>query len=298
MKKHPLFAFLILVSVFSAGFIIAIKLTGEKGYYLAAPYMLVPAIAAVITRIFFYEKRFKDARLRFGKWTDYLKFYIITLVIVVFSFLIFASLGAISFDFSGETFLKQLEEQMALSGKSIDDLPAGFTPKIMMTIYFIGGLTLFNIPLIIMGFGEEFGWRGLMFPLLCKRNLITGFIIGGLIWFAWHVPLVFIMPDTTDFTLWQNIINFIALAIGSICSFIFFAYAFARSGSIWVASLAHIVFNNSSRSFSQYVVIEDQLLANLGLMITMVIVVGILYLRKELNVFRNFLSDYHSDTVL
>lgn len=252
--------------------------------------MLGPAIAAIITRLFFYENKFKDAHLRFGKWRDYFKFWGITLLIVILSYLLYTAMGAISWDFSGESFLEKLREQAEISGQNLEDLPAGLTPKMMLLIYFIGGLTLFNIPLIIMGFGEEFGWRGLMFPLLCKKNLIRGFIIGGLIWFAWHVPLMFIMPDTNDFTIWENIFNFIILSIGSICSFIFFAYVYVKSGSIWVASLVHTVFNNSARSFSQYVIIEDQLLANLGLTITMVIVLAIIVYRKEFSVFREFLT--------
>jgi hypothetical protein len=35
----------------------------------------------------------------------------------------------------------------------------------MLMIYFVGGLTIFNlVPGIITGFGEEFGHRGFMFP--------------------------------------------------------------------------------------------------------------------------------------
>lgn len=42
-------------------------------------------------------------------------------------------------------------------------------PQMMLLLYFIGGLTVFNIlPGVITGFGEEFGWRGLMFPLMYR----------------------------------------------------------------------------------------------------------------------------------
>jgi len=65
---------------------------------------------------------------------------------------------------------------------------------------------------------------------------------------------------------------------------------YARSGTIWVASFAHAIMNNASRSFSYFVRIEDQLMANLGLAITMALVVGILYLRKEFVIFDSFLA--------
>jgi CAAX protease family protein len=291
MKKRPLMAYLVLVTLISGGFIIGMKLMGKTGYYLAGPYMLGPAIAAIITRLFFYKARFKDAHLRFGRWQDYLRFWAITLGIVLLSYVVYTLLGSISWDFSGETFLVQMKGQMALSGQDINDLPAGLTPRMMLLIFLVGGLTVFNIPMVIAGFGEEFGWRGFMFPQLCRSRLVAGFIIGGLIWFAWHLPLIFIMPNTMDFTVWQHICNGVVLGIGSICTFVFFAYVYAKSGSIWVVSLVHAVFNNGSRSFSYFATVENQLLANFGLMVTMVAVVAFLYFRKEFNVFERFLSE-------
>lgn len=286
MKKHPLLAYLILVTLISGGFIIGMKMMGKSGQYLAGPYMLGPAVAAVITRLFFYEKKFADARLHFGRWQSYLKYWGITLAIVLLMYVFYTLFGSISWDFSGETFLMQLKDQMALSGQDIEDLPAGLTPKMMLVLFFIGGLTIFNIPLIIAGFGEEFGWRGFMFPRLCRTNLAAGLVIGGLIWFAWHLPLLFIMPSTVDFSPWQHILNGIILATGSICTHIFFAYIYAKSGTIWVAAFVHAVFNNGSRSFSYFAKVENHLLANAGLCVTMIIVVAVLYFRKDFKVFQ------------
>ena len=290
MKKKPLIAYLVLITLISGGFIIGVKQMGKAGNYLAGAYMLGPAIAATITRLFFYKRRFRDAHLGFGRLKDYLRFWGITLVIVLVSYVTYTILGSISWDFSGETFLTQLKDQMALSGQDIDNLPAGLTPRMMLLVFLIGGLTVFNIPMMIAGFGEEFGWRGLLFPQLCRTRLVTGFVVGGLIWFAWHVPLIFIMPGSIDFALWQHIANGIVLAIGSICTFVFFAYVYAKSGTIWVASFVHAVFNNGSRSFAYFAKVENQLLANLGLTITMLAVVAFLYSQKEFNVFKEFFA--------
>ncbi len=290
MKRRPLIAYFVLVTLISAVFIVGMKLMGKSGHYLAGPYMLGPALAAIITRMFFYQHKFADAHLRFGRWQAYLQFWGFTLAIVLLSYVMYTLLGSISWDFSGETFLSQLKNQMALSGQRIDNLPAGLTPKMMLVLFFIGGLTIFNVPLVIAGFGEEFGWRGFMFPQLCRTRLAAGFVVGGLVWFAWHVPLVFIMPSPTDFTTLQHVFNAITLAIGSICTFVYFAYVYAKSGSIWVVSLVHAVFNNGSRSFSYFANIESQLMANIGMTFTMIAVVAFLYVRKELTIFDNFLS--------
>jgi membrane protease YdiL (CAAX protease family) len=291
MKQRPLVAYLALVALLSGGFIVGMKVMGKSGAYLAGPYMLGPALAAILTRLFFYENGFRDAHLGFGKLRDYFKFWGFALGVVVFSYLMFTLFAAVSWDFSGNTFLSQLEGQLAASGRDLRDLPGGLTQKDMLMLFFLGGLTLFNIPMIIVGFGEEFGWRGLMFPLLYRVKPWLGFGVGGLIWFGWHVPLLFIMPNTGAFTPWQHAGNVALLAVGSVCTFAFLAYVYAKSGSIWVASFTHAVLNNASRSFSYFAKVEDQLLANLALACAMLAVVAFLYFRKEFRVVKVFLSE-------
>jgi hypothetical protein len=48
--------------------------------------------------------------------------------------------------------------------------------------------------------------------------------------------------------------------------------------------------NNSAASFSYFVVIQNQVLANLGLTLTMIIVVVILHYKKELDIFARYFA--------
>jgi len=66
---------------------------------------------------------------------------------------------------------------------------------------------------IIMGFGEEIGYRSFMFPQLFKIKPQLGIFIGGLIWFAWHLPLPLVIPQTAQYPLWQNSLNFIPCSL-------------------------------------------------------------------------------------
>jgi membrane protease YdiL (CAAX protease family) len=186
-----------------------------------------------------------------------------------------------------------LAQQFAAAGQDINaSLPPGLTPIMMLMIYFVGGLTVFNIlPGIITGFGEEFGHRGFMFPRLYRIKPWIGIVLGGLIWYAWHWPLALVVPQTMQYPLWQQLLNFITLAIGSVCAFTYLAYVYVKSRSIWVTSLAHIAMNNSASAFSYFAVIQDQVLANIGLAVTMVIVVIVLYFKKELAAFQEYFRD-------
>ncbi len=290
LKKYSLVTYFILLIVSCTAVIIGVKMSGQKGAYLAQLYMLTPAIAAIITRLFFYQPQFSNANLRFGKIRDYFKFWFISICITVLSYILFTVLGGITWDLSGQVFLDKLAQQLAATGKDINaSLPPGFTPKIMLIIFFVGGLTFLNIlPGIITGFGEEFGHRGFMFPLLYKIKPWIGIVIGGLIWYGWHLPLTLVIPQTTHYPLWQNVINFSVLAIGSVCSFTYLAYIYVKSKSVWITSVAHITLNNSAASFAYFAVIQNQILANVGLMLTMMIVVAVFYYKKELNVFQNY----------
>ncbi len=290
MKKSPLAAYFVLLILLCAAVIIGAKLLGEQGAYLAQFYMLTPALAAILTRLFFYEPKFSDANLRFGKWRDYFKYWGASLGITALSYLIYTLLGSVRWDFSGQIFLDRLAQQFSMAGQDISaNLPAGFTPMTMLMLFFFGSLTLFNImPGIITGFGEEFGHRGLMFPLLYRIKPWVGLIIGGLIWYAWHLPLALVMPAASPNPLWQTVLNYIVLAIGSICTFTYLAFVYAKSRSVWVTALAHIVMNNSAGAFSYFVIIQNPITANIGLTLTMLIVVAILYIRKGFDTFPEY----------
>ena len=290
MKMKPLLIYLVVLSLLCAAFIIGAKILGEQGLYLAQGYMLTPALAALIVRLFFYAPKFSDANLRFGKIRDYVKFWQVSLGITALSYLFYTLLGAVAWDFSGQSFLDGMAKQFAAMGQEINDtLPPGFTPEMMLLIFFVGGLTVFNIlPGIITGFGEEFGHRGFMFPQLYAIKPWVGIILGGLIWYVWHLPLALVFPQTDPVPFWQTALNFVILAIGSVCTFTYLAYVYVKSESIWVTSIAHITLNNAAASLAYFVVIQDQLLANLGLTLTMIIVVAILYIRKQLNKFAEY----------
>src|SRR5574340_1163272 len=108
MKDHPLAAYFTILVLLCAGIIAGALALGKQGAYLAQGYMLTPAIAALITRLFFYRPRFSDANLRFGKLKDYLRYWLISLGITALSYLIFTLLGAVRLDLTGQAFLDRL----------------------------------------------------------------------------------------------------------------------------------------------------------------------------------------------
>ncbi len=105
MKGSSLAIYFAFLVAFCAAVIAGAKMLGQQGAYLAQLYMLTPAMAALLTRLFFYKPRFSDANLRFGKIRDYLLFWFISISITALSYILFTALGGITWDFTGQVFL-------------------------------------------------------------------------------------------------------------------------------------------------------------------------------------------------
>jgi uncharacterized protein len=96
---------------------------------------------------------------------------------------------------------------------------------------------------LVVGIGEEVGWRGWMLPELQKRfSPLTSSILLGLVWGFWHLPLFIIgvYPGGPE-----SIVEY--LVFGPLLS-ILFTWLFNRTGGNLLLCMAvHAAVNNSSR---------------------------------------------------
>ncbi len=99
----------------------------------------------------------------------------------------------------------------------------------------------FYITFIIF-FGEEYGWRYFLQPILQKRfGLKGGVLLLGVIWGLWHLPLsiCYYSPDTWFYSLLIQVVGCVSFAV-------FFGYAYGKTGNIWVPVAIHFINNNMS----------------------------------------------------
>lgn len=105
-------------------------------------------------------------------------------------------------------------------------------------------------------FGEEYGWRGFLQPLLQKQfGMRRGILVLGIVWGLWHLPinLFFYSPETSL----QSIVNQIFVCI---CYSVFFGFAYLKTKSIWVPVILHYFNNNSIVLFASPDSIQNQVL--------------------------------------
>ncbi len=88
-------------------------------------------------------------------------------------------------------------------------------------------------------FGEEYGWRYYLQPLLQKKfGYWIGTLISGFVWGLWHIPMMIFSQGG------ENII-YVGLVqiVSCICLGFFFAFAKEVTNNIWLLAFLHYLNN-------------------------------------------------------
>lgn len=93
---------------------------------------------------------------------------------------------------------------------------------------------------LVAFFGEEYGWRYYLQPLLQRRyGKRVGVLLLGVVWGIWHLPVNFFYYSPGS-----GLISAVGQQITCITLGIFFAYAYMKTENIWVPVILHFLNNN------------------------------------------------------
>jgi uncharacterized protein len=105
---------------------------------------------------------------------------------------------------------------------------------------------LFSVP---AGFFEEIGWMGYAFPRMSKNNALAPAILLGLLWGAWHLPVVDFLGTTTPHgAFWFP--YFAAFTAAMTAMRVVIAWVYANTKSVLLAQFMHISSTGSLVIFS------------------------------------------------
>jgi uncharacterized protein len=152
-------------------------------------------------------------------------------------------------------------------------------------------LLQFLIQVVIMtltfSLGEELGWRGYLLPQLLSVGRTRALMLVGLIWAAWHMPLIFLTPLYHSA---GNRLIVLPLFVGTIVAASFvFGYLRILTGSVWPASLAHSVHNaawgtlGALTASSSPVVVNEYLAGDNGILILVATAVVAVWLGRKVS---------------
>ena len=135
--------------------------------------------------------------------------------------------------------------------------------------------------------GEELGWRGYLLPQLLSMGRRRALVLVGLVWVAWHMPLIFLTPL---YHASGSRLVVVPLFVGTIvAASFFFGYLKVWTGSVWPASLAHTAHNAAWAALAAFtltsnpVVINEYLAGDNGILILVGTAVAAVWLGRKVN---------------
>ena len=119
-------------------------------------------------------------------------------------------------------------------------------PAVFVLIYFLFTATTGMVAGTARALGEEIGWRGFLAPRLVGRMGFTwGAIVTGLIWAAWHMPiLVHVGAGATP--LWFSLSCFTVMVLELS---VILTWIRLRSNSVWPCAIFHASHNLFIQAF-------------------------------------------------
>jgi membrane protease YdiL (CAAX protease family) len=93
---------------------------------------------------------------------------------------------------------------------------------------------------IVMVAGEEIGWRGYMAERLRSAGIVAPGVVGGLIWAAWHTPLILTGQYAGGPYVLVSVFGFAMLAVGL---HLLWSEWLCGTGSLWPAIIGHSAWN-------------------------------------------------------
>lgn len=126
-----------------------------------------------------------------------------------------------------------------LAGSVFEALTRG-EPLTVVVVAQLVGVVLGSFVNTVPAAGEEIGWRGYLQPALTARlGLVPGLVLGGVLWGAWHAPVLLL---GYNFGLY-DLRGVGLMCIACVLLGVWLGWLRGVSGSVWPAALAHGAFN-------------------------------------------------------
>ncbi len=235
-NKNISLRYILIVFILSYLWQLTIFLTGGVDSSLIPLLMFFPAIVAIAFRIYAKEG-FQNVGWGLRRWRYVIPAIFVPLTIVFSVVLLLIALGWATLPeifFVFKDGMLEFSKIGLILGNQTQSIP-----------FFALNFALSHILFLIIGsmitLGEEFGWRGYLQEKYLRRyGLNWGFIVLGIIWGYWHLPLVLMGWTFPNHPVLGALLLF---PMSTVFFGIFAGWLYLRSRSIWMPSLAHAATN-------------------------------------------------------
>jgi uncharacterized protein len=102
---------------------------------------------------------------------------------------------------------------------------------------------------LVVSFGEEYGWRGFLQGQLIRLGKKRGVLLLGLIWGAWHWPIIWMGHNYPG----RPIEGTILMTIFMVLLAFVLGHAVLKTGSVWLAAFMHGILDQSASYFAGFI---------------------------------------------
>lgn len=153
------------------------------GQYTVAVAMWIPALATILTIKFITREKFDSVNIRVGDW----KPYVSVALIIPACFILIYGLSWLFGWGQPDWELQYFRGLFVEAGIEVPPIPS---PFVIWPALFFASLIVAPFFNSLLAFGEELGWRGYLLPKLMPLGKRWAYLLIGIIWGLWHLPLV------------------------------------------------------------------------------------------------------------
>lgn len=153
------------------------------GQYTVAVAMWIPALATILTLKFITREKFDSVNIRLGAW----KPYVSVALIIPACFILIYGLSWLFGWGQPDWKLQYFRNLFVTAGIEAPPIPS---PFVIWPALFFASLIIAPFFNTLLAFGEEVGWRGYLLPKLMPLGKRWAYLLIGIIWGLWHLPLV------------------------------------------------------------------------------------------------------------
>jgi membrane protease YdiL (CAAX protease family) len=217
--------FLLLTLIYALGTLVIWLSPSQSTIVVLASIPLLLAFLGLLILIVLRLATGREAMARvwlaWGNWRYYLIFGL--------GFILYYALQAVLNAYTG------------LGGTNLTPPPAppGLSPNIFLILAGVQSVLVAPILAIVIALGEEYGWRGYLQSELFKMGRVRGVLLLGVIWGAWHWPLILMGYNYPG----HPLLGLLLMALYTIGLAIVLGYAVLRSGSVLLSAYLHALNN-------------------------------------------------------
>lgn len=146
-------------------------------------------------------------------------------------------------------------------------MPGGMPPVVVLLILAIQTILIGPFLGLMMGFGEEYGWRGYLQSELIKMGKKRGILLLGIIWGIWHWPIIWMGHNYPGEPVWGTLL----MTVYTVFLGFILGYAVLKTGSVWLAAFLHALNNQAAGYFMGFIYTPDSAIFSFSMGVYMLI---------------------------